>query len=226
MSSSFSWPSRELALYYLRVVAVQVALFAVVYGGCNWLTAHRSHIGHYYLAWELQIPFMPNMIWLYHSILLLFLVPMLVFKRAQVTALGRAFASVTLLGGLCFLLFPGVAGFTRPDYSGESGLLALAFRLLYDADNVHNVMPSLHVAYCTLVTLSLLSCLRGPVRGLFWLWLLAIMTSTVLVHQHHLIDLPTGMLLGYFGFLLFRRWSGQIALTLDAASDMALGSGG
>lgn len=207
MAAAFSFPSREEALYYLRVVATQILLFAVVYGGCNWLTAHRGGVGHYYFSWELDIPLMPRMIWLYHSIILLFLVPMFVFKREQVTAIGRAFASVTIAGGLCFLLFPGVAGFARPDYANEPGLQALAFRILYHADNVHNVMPSLHVAYCTLVILSLQKQLQGPLRLFFWAWLLAIVTSTVLVHQHHLVDLPTGALLGYAGYRLFLRWS-------------------
>lgn len=207
MAAAFSFPSRDRALHYLRVVATQVALFAVIYGGCNWLTAHRSGVGHYYFAWELDIPLMPRMIWLYHSILLLFLMPMFVFNREQVTAIGRAFASVTMAGGVCFLLFPGVAGFTRPDYASEPGLQALAFRILYHADNIHNVMPSLHVAYCTLVILSLQKQLQGRVRLVFWAWLLAIVTSTVLVHQHHLVDLPTGALLGYAGYRLFLRWS-------------------
>lgn len=207
MAAAFSFPSRDQALYYLRVVATQVALFAVVYGGCNWLTAHRSGVGHYYFAWELDIPLMPRMIWLYHSIIILFLMPMFVFNREQVTAIGRAFASVTVAGGVCFLLFPGVAGFTRPDYASEPGLQALAFRILYHADNIHNVMPSLHVAYCTLVILSLQKQLQGGVRLVFWAWLLAIVTSTVLVHQHHLVDLPTGALLGYAGHRLFLRWS-------------------
>jgi membrane-associated phospholipid phosphatase len=207
MAAAFAFPSRAEALYYLRVVATQIALFAVVYGGCNWLTAHRSGVGHYYFAWELDIPLMPRMIWLYHSIIILFLMPMFVFTREQVTAIGRAFAAVTVAGGACFLLFPGVAGFARPDYANEPGLQALAFRILYHADNIHNVMPSLHVAYCTLVILSLQRQLQGRVRWLFWAWLLAIVTSTVLVHQHHLIDLPTGALLGYAGYRLFLRWS-------------------
>lgn len=209
MAAAFSRPSRDEALYYLRVVATQIALFAVVYGGCNWLTAHRSHVGHYYFAWELDIPLLPRMIWVYHSIIILFLMPMFVFSREQVTAIGRAFAAVTITGGVCFLLFPGVAGFARPDYASEPGLQALAFRILYHADNIHNVMPSLHVAYCTLVISSLLSILQGRIRLLFWAWLLAIVTSTVLVHQHHLIDLPTGALLGYAGYRLFLRWASE-----------------
>ncbi|MGH8494213.1 MAG: phosphatase PAP2 family protein [Moraxellaceae bacterium] len=208
MAADFRLPDRDQAQFYLRVIITQVLLFAVIYGGSNWLTAHREQVGHYYFAWELTIPLFPRMIWVYHSILLLFLVPMFLLTREQVSAIGRAFACVTLLGGLCFLLFPGVAGFTRVDYANESGLQALAFSILYHADNVHNVMPSLHVAYCTLVILAIQKQLEArKIRLLFWGWLLAIVTSTVLVHQHHLIDLPTGAILGYAGYRFFLRWS-------------------
>lgn len=208
MAAEFRLPDRDHAQNYLRVILTQVLLFAVVYGGCNWLTAQRSDVGHYYFAWELAIPLMPRMIWVYHSIIILFLMPMFLFTREQVGAISRAFASVTLIGGVCFLLFPGVAGFARPDYANEPGLQALAFSILYHADNIHNVMPSLHVAYCTVVILSIQKQLEGRrLRWLFWGWLLAIVTSTVLVHQHHLVDLPTGAILGYAGYRLFLRWS-------------------
>ncbi len=207
-AADFHLPTGEHVRNYLRVILVQVALFAVVYGGCNWLTAQRESVGHYYFAWELTIPLFPRMIWVYHSILLLFLVPMFLLTREQVNAIGRAFACVTLAGGVCFLLFPGVAGFARPDYASEPGLQALAFSILYHADNIHNVMPSLHVAYCTLVILVIQKQLEGNrLRLLFWGWLMAIVTSTVLVHQHHLVDLPTGAILGYAGYRLFLRWS-------------------
>lgn len=208
MAAQFRLPEREHALHYLRVILTQVALFAVVYGGCNWLTAQRDDVGHYYFAWELSLPFLPRMIWVYHSILLLFLVPLFLFSRERVQAIGRAFACVTLVGGVCFLLFPGIAGFPRSDFANETGLQALAFSILYHADNVHNVMPSLHVAYCTLVILAIQKQLAGSrLRLLFWGWLLAIVSSTVLVHQHHLVDLPTGAILGYAGYRLFLRWS-------------------
>lgn len=210
MAASFSLPDRDRSLHYFRVLALQIGLFALVYGGCNWLTAQRSDVGHYYFAWELDIPLFPRMIWLYHSILILFLMPLFLFTREQVTAIGRAFGCVTLVGGVCFLLFPGVAGFARPDYANEAGLQALAFRILYHADNIHNVMPSLHVAYCTVVILSLQRQLQGRrLQWLFWGWLVAIVSSTVLVHQHHLVDLPTGAILGYMGYRLFLRWSEQ-----------------
>ena len=37
-------------------------LFLVVYGGANWVTAHRSDVGTWYFAWERLIPFVPLML--------------------------------------------------------------------------------------------------------------------------------------------------------------------
>src|SRR5262249_53861456 len=48
-------------------------LFVVVYGGCNWITAHRSDVGTWFYSWESFIPFVPLMIIPYMSINLFFL---------------------------------------------------------------------------------------------------------------------------------------------------------
>lgn len=204
----FSFPSRENGWRYIRVIATQLIFFAVVYGGCNWLTAQRSDVGHYYFWWELNIPFIPSMIWVYQSVYFLFFAPMFLFSYQQVSAINRAFGWVTVIGGVCFLVFPGIAGFARVDFTAVPGIQAWVFRTLYHADNVHNVMPSLHVAYCSLVILALNKNIASQkTRAIFWCWLAAIVSSTVLVHQHHLIDLPTGAVLGYAGYRLFLRWS-------------------
>jgi membrane-associated phospholipid phosphatase len=66
----------------------------------------------------------------------------------------------------------------------------------------HNYAPSLHVALSVV-------CIRVYARHanragkvFLWLWAAGIAVSTVLLHQHYLVDVVTGFLLGLAGV----RW--------------------
>src|ERR1051325_7079474 len=48
------------------------ALFLIVYGWCNWFTAHRANVPTLFFEWERSIPFVPLMIAPYISIHLFF----------------------------------------------------------------------------------------------------------------------------------------------------------
>ena len=77
------------------------------------------------------------------------------------------------------------------------GLHQPLFDLLTQVDTPHNLVPSLHVAFAALI---LLGCAeRGPK---FWAWgygawLVLMSASTVLVHQHHLLDVISGLGLAF-----------------------------
>src|ERR1051325_4024525 len=45
-----------------KTSALLVALFFIVYPSCNWITAHRAHVGTLFFEWERHIPFVPLMI--------------------------------------------------------------------------------------------------------------------------------------------------------------------
>ena len=185
---------------YLRLAVPVGALFAVVYFSLNWFTAHRP--GHYrlYLDWELAIPFVPAMIYVYASILLLFLLPPLLLSRHAFTALARAMAVVILVAAAAFLLFPAEPGFQRPAH--VPGYDAL-YRTLYALDQPYNLVPSLHIACAALCIAALLHA--GPrtvIRLGLMLWAGLLSASVLLVHQHHLLDVVTGWLLGLAAYRL------------------------
>jgi membrane-associated phospholipid phosphatase len=75
------------------------------------------------------------------------------------------------------------------------------FGLLAVVDTPHNLAPSLHVAFSALI---LLGCAARTSLTLAWsyrFWLLIMALSTVLVHQHHLFDVISGLALA----LIMRR---------------------
>jgi len=186
-------PGRERFRRYLLLGLGLYLLFFLVYGGLNLLTSLRSQRLHLYLDWELGIPFWPEMMLGYASLLVLFLLPPFALAPAALTGLARRFVHTTLIAAVAFLLFPAESGFERLEVPGWYGPV---YGLLYTLDFPHNLVPSLHVAYSTL-TLAALGSVSGPwLRGLFAFWLGIICLSTLLVHQHHLLDVAGGLALG------------------------------
>ena len=66
----------------------------------------------------------------------------------------------------------------------------------------HNYLPSLHVAFTVIAASSYASRAHTLGRILLGVWSAAILVSTLLTHQHYLLDVVTGSLLGW----LAMRW--------------------
>jgi membrane-associated phospholipid phosphatase len=191
-SRSWHWPSRAgLRVYscYFMVIAV---LFVVGYGGSNWLAAQRAVHLRLYLPAELAIPFIPAMIGPYLSINLLFALPLFRLQPEELRLLGRQMIVTTMVATAIFLFVPTALGFTR---SMEPGGFAPAYQLLYSLDYPYNCVPSLHVAYASQIVFALAARGSHRLRVSLALWLCLIMVSTVLSHQHNLLDLACGLLL-------------------------------
>jgi membrane-associated phospholipid phosphatase len=168
--------------------------FVVVYGLCNWVTAHRSLRIPIHLPIELSIPFVPAAVLAYMSIYLLFLAgPFIVRERQAFSKLIRSLFLAILIGGIGFLLFPSELAYAPPSDLGRwAALYHLADRLNLD----YNLAPSLHVALavCCVTVFAGRASVRMAV--VLWAWAAAIALSTLLTHQHHVVDVITGWALG------------------------------
>jgi membrane-associated phospholipid phosphatase len=180
--------------YGLWAFWVGVAFFGV-YPACNWWTAQRAHRFGLYLAAELDVPFIPELVWLYLSMYALFVSPPLFLSVSALRVLGRQIVAGTVAAGAIFLLVPTQLGFPR--VTPENPFYAAIFAGIFSVDLPHNMLPSLHVVYSALILLALLdACARSrPWRMLFRVWLVAICASTVFVHQHHLADVLASLLI-------------------------------
>ena len=124
-------------------------LFMVVYGGCNWITAHRSDVGTWYYSWERFIPFVPLMIVPYMSIDLFFAAgPFLCQSREELRTLVRRITFAILAAGACFLLLPLKIAVSCPPVNGWTGAL---FNFLHGFDQPYNLVPSLHITLRTIL---------------------------------------------------------------------------
>lgn len=182
-----TWRTYAYWFFWISIV------FFTVYPLCNWLTAKRGTTFSLYIESELSIPFIPEFVWAYLSLYLLFIIPPFFLNPARMDVLGKQLVAATIFCGVIFLLLPARLGFERtvPDDPFYRSIFANMFAV----DLPHNMVPSLHVTFSSLILLSLHRAQQANLaKIIFGAWLVLICASTVLVHQHHLLDVVTGLL--------------------------------
>ena len=169
-------------------------LFLVVYGWCNWITAQRHDAGTLYFEWERFIPFVPLMIVPYMSIDLFFVAaPFLCRSERELATFSKRIVTAIVVAGICFLLFPLRFAFERPPASGWLGVIFDWFRGM---DQPYNLLPSLHIAFRTILAQHYARHTRGLLRSASNVWFVLVGLSTLLTYQHHLMDVVAGFALG------------------------------
>ncbi len=178
-------------------------LFVVVYGACNRITALREDVGTFYFEWERRIPFVEAMIVPYLSIDLFFVIaPFLCASERELQTYRRRIVGGILIAGVFFLLFPLKFTFPRPEVPGVLGLVFNQFRKM---DLPYNEFPSLHIALRAVLIGVYVRHARGWARWALHIWFSLIGLSTVLVYQHHVIDIAGGFVLAGVVYSLFRE---------------------
>ena len=168
--------------------------FFLLYGGAGWVASLQPGILSHHFAWEASIPFVPGMIVPYWSLDLIFAASLFLCgdRRALRIHVGRI-VFVIVVATACFLVFPMRFGFERPEVDGVYGAL---FGLLDQFDRPFNQAPSLHIALLTVLWPVYHRAVRGIANLALHIWFTLIAASVLLTWQHHLIDVPTGALLG------------------------------
>ena len=175
-----------LRTYLMWSLWVGVAFFGV-YPTMNWLTSLRPVSWSLYVPAELAIPFVPQFIWAYLSMYLLFALPLFFIPAERMAPLGKQLIAGCIVSAIVFLVLPAKLGFVRqvpatPPY-------AAMYARVFSIDRPYNLVPSLHVIFSTAIALACADFARPFARLAILGWLAVIVASTVLVHQHHLLDL-------------------------------------
>lgn len=198
-----TWRTYAFWFFWISIV------FFTVYPLCNWLTANRDVALQLYFRQELGIPLVPEFIWIYLSLYLLFLTPPFFLEPRHMNMLGRQLIAATFFCGMVFLLLPAQLGFERTVPSDP--LYSAIFAKIFELDLPHNLVPSLHVAFSALILMTLYRYVQTPIaKSIFAIWLVLICSSTVLVHQHHVIDVITGLFVAIAFYRLIGRGEGHV----------------
>jgi membrane-associated phospholipid phosphatase len=188
-----AWPGWPHIRFATRLVLLVSLWFGLVFVGADWLTAHRVARIRVHLDAELGLPLVPAFLIVYMSLYPLFLaVPFVLRTRREATSLAIAQFVTILIAGVGFLLVPGQLAYAPPSNLGRwAPLFHFADRLNLDYD----LVPSLHVAM-SIVCIEAYSRHAGlPGRIVLRTWGALIAASTLLTHQHHVLDVVTGYIL-------------------------------
>jgi membrane-associated phospholipid phosphatase len=219
-----NWPDFKTILAGAAWLAFTGPLFFLVYGWCNAVSAAQPHVGSIIFPWERRIPFVPLMIIPYLSIDLFFAGSFFLCRdRAQLRTHAARIILAIAISAAAFLLFPLRYGWSRPVVGGWLGMLFVPLNAL---DRPYNLCPSLHISLRTLLWRIYGACLRERrwARAVLWSWFVLIGLSTLLVYQHHVIDLIGGYLVALLCCRVFpdcpsdQPLAGASALSLPSCS--------
>lgn len=183
-------PTAAMREAALRLAGVS-GLFAALYAACNQLTHLRGEFAAGVFAWERGIPFVPWTVVPYLSIFVFFAASFVVDRERR--ALDRYTAALVvnlLLAVLCYAAVPLRFTFERPI---PPGAFAPFFELLQAVDLPYNRAPSLHISLLVLLGWRLLPRLGPLARAAVGGWFLLIGVSVLTTYQHHVIDIPAGI---------------------------------
>lgn len=148
---------------------------------------------------------MAEFIWFYLSMYLLFALPPFFLQPLELKRLGIELLVATAVAGVVFVIFPVKLGFER--VTPDDPLYGRIYAAVFSIDKPFNLVPSLHVVYTCAIALSIGRRMREYSRGILLLWATLISLSTLLVHQHHLLDVVSALLLvGSVSVLVGRRY--------------------
>jgi membrane-associated phospholipid phosphatase len=190
-----AWPGWPHLLYAWALSLANGIWFALVFYGCDLLTARRALRLRVHLDAELSIPLVPAMTAVYMSIYLLFLAaPFVLRTRREFRAAVITLATMIGIAGVGFLLVPAQLAFP-PAAAEDVGVWADVYLLADRLNLTYNLVPSLHVALSVACVAIFSRRISGPVKAALWFWAMAVAAATVLTHQHHVLDVVAGWLL-------------------------------
>lgn len=169
--------------------------FFASYGFANWMAAHQAAVPVVAFSWETHIPFLPWTIVPYWSIDLFYAVSFFLCRRkSELDRHALRLLSAQVIAVACFLLWPLRFSFERPDTRGVFGWL---FEVLLGFDKPFNQAPSLHIVLLIVLWVKFAQYVRGHWRTVLHAWAALIGVSVLTTFQHHFIDVPTGLLVGW-----------------------------
>jgi membrane-associated phospholipid phosphatase len=212
-----AWPGLDNLKLSLPIAASFLKFFFSVYGTTSLLAATRQARQGLHFDFELEFPFVPSLALLYLTVpLLLAATPFILRTWREMAPFFLTLSVQTAIGGLCFLVFPIAQGYPPREADGFWGGL---FRLTDWINLEYNEVPSLHVAFAVTAAVVLSRRCRVWGKGLFALWAGGVTIASLLLHEHHLLDVTTGALLGLATVATIHPWASRERLLNALAVD-------
>jgi membrane-associated phospholipid phosphatase len=154
-------------------------------------------VNEYNLSTEIDklIPFVPQFVWVYHTIIpvLLFTAIVLIQRKDVFLSMLTAIIVAGLTMSVFYVVFPS---FYPREPIGDYSLSAALVEMTRMIDGPSNTFPSGHVTFSWILVFFVgLSRRARKFRWAYLLWAVLITTSTLVLKQHFIVDAISGILL-------------------------------
>jgi hypothetical protein len=199
----FAWPGLSGLRLTLPLSYLFFKIFYSVYGGASLLAKLRRPHVDFYFPWEMRLPFLPSWTLVYLTVpVLLLLTPFILRTWRSFMPFFLTLTAETLVAGVFFLAMPLAQAYPPREASGFlGGVFHLADRLNLD----YNKLPSLHMAFAVTAAIVFGRRCGWLGRTLLSLWIVAVCASGMLIHEHQVLDLAAGLVLGLAGIATVQR---------------------
>ena len=185
--------------------AVFLTVLSALWSAVNYFSGQSTDRLPLYLPWEAEIPFVWAAVPIYLTLDLAVGISPFAFSGWRAALPLQLTLLVQLLIAIPgFLLLPLELGFTGDHPTGIWGDLARALDV--PDFGSWNHIPSLHVSFAWAVAWFVGQSLKKPVRMMLYGWAGLVTVSTLLVHEHHLIDAAAGAILAVATLTTVAPW--------------------
>jgi membrane-associated phospholipid phosphatase len=193
--------TRRIVIRYGGIMAAVYVAWICLYELTAWMGQARGPAFDVALAVDARIPFIPAAQPVY---LLCYVLPLCVFFISlRPDFLNRLYATFIVMNLAAFAFFAAfpVQGPPREAAADAQSLWMPLIDMIRAVDSRYNAFPSLHVANAWLIALFAFRLRGADLRALLFLLAAAgISAATLLVHQHYVADVASGVALAGAAF--------------------------
>ncbi len=177
----------------------------LIYGVVGEITLERGNARSFTTELDKAIPFVPQMAMFYISLYAGFWMVPIILNEISYTYFFKIVLATFIAFFICsivYLIIPSTYN-NRAIITEENFFAATLVRdYIYKYDLPNNTIPSTHAAFTTLLLLATARKFNFYFFLRYLLWGLAIIASTLLIKQHHTLDIVAGIITGAFSLYL------------------------
>ena len=177
-----------------------------------------SHSYNLATQFDISIPFIPEFVWIYHTIIPVFLLTTIFIIEKKSVFFVALFSSVSAYS-LMLVFYTFLPAFYPRDGHMAASLSGALVELTRMIDGANNTFPSGHVTFAWLLVafigITNVAKKYSWIQPLYIIWACLISVSTLVLKQHFIVDVISGVTLAALCYFLAKRFVSQRMLVTN-----------
>ena len=168
----------------------------------------------FFTAADALIPFVPEFIWVYHTLIPVILFTTIILIKRKDCFFSSYIACLLAAGSLLIFYFLFPAYYPRGGLIEEVTISEWLVNWTRMIDDANNTFPSSHVTFSWIMFLSVVNCdiaKKYSSLNIFYVcWAILVSISTLLLKQHFIIDVGSGIILASICYHIAKKISNSL----------------